>query len=271
MNSHVFFDTIGEKLGARMGSPSEKKCPVCETQSLHKVRGIKSVRMAGEIWDSYFCVYCESVINDSGYYEDDDQLRADLDWNVSVVDRNRRYLRQLSKLLNDRNLRLDNVLEIGCGIGTGVDFFLKNAATSAIGFDANRIAIDFGRKHFGIDSLSSDFFTADVKLDNQVDFVFSNSVLEHIREPRPLMFEIAKFCRSQQATAFVSVPFFSPNDWDKYLYKGDVPERGNMLRAADVHVTYFSEKGFIKVMNDIGCTSYEPIIAGAWAGYLMSF
>lgn len=269
MSNHIFLNTIGVELDCSEPNINSMPCTICGEKALHFVKKVKSKRTPN-YWPSYFCLHCESVVNDSKFTEDEVQLRKDLDWNISVSDRNRKYLKSLVQIFDKNKIPYKNVLEVGCGIGTVLHELRRRHKSKVFGYDVNEIAINYGKENYGLKNIHSDIFTAKTKVKANIELVLCISVLEHIKHPNDLFKEIAEFCRINNSTAFISVPFVDANRWNQY-YPEHEGKKYNFLTACDVHISYFSTKAFINMAIQNKCTSLKRIQAGAWVGYLLKF
>lgn len=265
----LFYETVGSKLGTTMEPVPGRSCPVCaKPDSITFVRNIIGDRTELTL-DLYFCLFCESFHIPQHYHEDDAQLAQDLEWSKSVERRNKRFLGRLHRELHIRGVDLSSVLEIGCGHGTALDFFRETTESQVAGYDVNRQAIEYGRAHFGIDTLHDEFWTADTPR-NPATIILSMSVLEHIAQPRPIFAEMAKAARQDDAMVFVSVPLVDPVVWH-HVIAPDLRAPDNVFTNTDVHITMFSSKGLVYLANEFGCTHAEEVRAGGWSGLLMKF
>jgi len=268
--NHIFLNTIGEKLNCNSPNISDNPCTICGEYQMHLVKYFKSKRTLNNLWPLFFCLNCESVITESLYKEDEAQLKRDLDWNISVADRNRTYLKSLVQLLRANKIKINNILEVGCGIGTALHELKNKYNCNVFGFDVNNHAIEYGTEHYKLDKLNKTLFTKDTEVNSKIDLVICISVLEHIKYPNDLFSEIAKYCKKHKCPAFISVPFLDADRWN-HFYPENINKKPNFLRACDVHISYFSTKAFVNMAIENGCTYYNRIQARAWVGYILKF
>ena len=84
------------------------------------------------------------------------------------------------------------VLEIGCGIGTDAEQFVRHGA-EYVGIDISLNSIDLCRKRFSIQQLPGQFHCRDSTLWNQLqdlgefDMVYSMGVIHHSPQPRAIV------------------------------------------------------------------------------------
>lgn len=215
----------------------------------------------------YMCMECGSMSNASDYVESDEQLERDLQWNISVEERNKVATKQLFATLRTAGLDPKSVLEIGCGTG----LLLSEAAKSGIrtlGFDINRHAVTYGRSTYGCD-IRNEYWNAETVKD-PYELVLSISVLEHISEPRGLLSEISKYCTTYGSSAFISVPFVDKEKWH-FLLDTNPSNPGTPFFDNDVHVTHFSSNGMEQCLHEFGAKKTSFLKAGLWHGFLCNF
>lgn len=244
--------------------PIPENCVVCNSPYVSYVRDVHAPRIDQEI-PLYYCMECESFSNPSGFKEDDEQLEKDLQWNISVIDRNVSASERLFKELRRIYPKAKSVLEIGCGIGTTLSV-AKKYFPKVTGYDLNYRAIDYGKKKFELD-LKSEMWSATTT--ENYDIVLCISVLEHLEHPRKLFAELAKSVKKSGGALFVSVPFFEKYKW-KYILNPDPKVPGTPFFCNDVHITHFSKAGLIKLAKQNGATSIVPIVQG-WQGCIFEF
>lgn len=183
-------------------------------------------------------------------------------WHKSVSDRNRLWTEELLSCLNQAGFQPARIIEFGCGIGT----FLKVASEHGIkceGWDIDTESIDYGKSVFGLD-LMAEYLDPDKIVASKETILVSISVLEHIQNPRPTLKKIANFINRTGGAAYISVPFVTSAMLRDYS-DGNIP----CGAPPDVHVTLFSEQGFLKAFSDFGEFSYQKVKGGGWMGYLI--
>lgn len=205
--------------------------------------------------------------NASDYVESEEQLERDLQWNLSVAERNKAATKQLFAALLTAGLEPKSVLEIGCGTG----LLLSEAGKSGIktlGFEINEHAVAYGRNTYGCD-IRNEYWNADTVKDCY-ELVLCISVLEHIAEPRGLLSEIAKYCSAFGGNAFISVPFVNKDKWH-FLFDTNPLNPGTPFFDNDVHVTHFSSDGLEQCLREFGAKTTRFVKAGLWQGFLCTF
>ena len=245
----------------------QRTCVACNSPYVFHLRDVITKRTKKEI-PLYACLKCRSFSNPSGFVEDAAFLQAALEWHIRVHERNRQYSTSLFTNFKPYIPQLTSVLEIGCGTGTLLKVAHEQGAQHTLGFDLNRLAIDYGRKEYGLD-LSSEVWDA-LKVSDRFDLVLCISVLEHLDQPRDLFKEISAYCRRHQATAFVSVPFLDEDRWPFLLDPNPSLEKTPFMDN-DCHVTHFSREGFLMMCRDHGSVLEIPLFGGGWRGYLLRF
>jgi len=242
----------------------EGKCIVCNSPFVAYVRDVPTRRTKRNI-PLYYCMDCESFYNPSGYREDDIQLAKDLNWNISVIDRNIRYSQRLIPRLLELRPNAKRLLEIGCGIGTFLSV-ARDFLPQVIGYDTNHHATEYGKRVFNLD-LRNEFWTA--KPAENYDIIACISVLEHLEHPRPLFEQLALAAKQSRGILYISVPFLDRDKWH-FILDPDPYQKGTPFFDNDVHVTHFSRKGILELAKQYGATQFTEITHG-WYGYAFEF
>ncbi len=238
-------------------------CPVCGSAYTAYVRDVLTRRTKREI-PLYTCMTCRSFWNPSGYREDEAQLKRDLQWNLSVRERNIRAANTLFDRLLEDGIEPRSVAEIGCGIGTLLGV-ARERGMEIVGYDVNGLAIEYAKTELGLD-LNSTLWSSETSTP-PIDLYLCISVLEHIDEPRPLLSELCKAAQAQQAALFISVPFVDEDKWH-FILDPDPWTSGTPFFDNDVHVTHFSTKGLLTAFEQFGCSGAKFFKGGLWHGVL---
>ncbi|MGY0797597.1 class I SAM-dependent methyltransferase [Lysobacter sp. A286] len=165
--------------------------------------------------------------------------------------------------------KFKSVVDIGCGIGTWIHY-LASKGYQAFGFDPGEEAASFGNNNLSV-RIHAGYFSSETAkaLCGSCDLVTCIMVLEHLRQPRDLIKEIAKYCISTGAMAYVSVPFYYGSS---HLKVGSEFGASSVFNSTSAHVTYFSETGMKRAFSEFGMTSYSisKIVpaSNSWAGFL---
>ncbi len=125
---------------------AECNCPVCDSPFTVYLRNIQTRRLQRDI-PIYYCMDCGSFNNADGYVEDDGQLQRDVQWHISINERNEGWSRNFLKAVRYSFPEVQSILEIGCATGTFLNVAQKEYGMRVIGYDTNRYAIDLGRQH----------------------------------------------------------------------------------------------------------------------------
>lgn len=101
------------------------------------------------------------------------------------------------------------ILEAGCGIGYWV-FWLAEQGHEALGIDISDKAISIAKNYSKKNHINNcSFLNADVRSipfkENYFDYIFSFGVIEHFRDPLPILFEFYRVLKPG-GKIFVSVP-----------------------------------------------------------------
>jgi SAM-dependent methyltransferase len=242
----------------------KKCCPVCESKFVLYCRDVTG-RRTKNVFAQYYCMFCESFFNPSGYTEDEIQLERDAHWHIDVEERNLAWSKSLCSAALKKNPKIKSVLEIGCGTGTLLKVF-KDANLEVYGYDINPFVKEIAKTRHNLD-IRIDLWNAK-KLEKKIDLLICISTLEHIENPRNLFSEISIFCKKHNSSAYISVPFFDKDKWD-WFYK-DNSEKTAPFFNPDCHINHFSKRGFIIMAGQFGAKSVEYFPHG-WRGYWVTF
>jgi len=111
--------------------------------------------------------------------------------------------KNITKKFNEINLKNAKILDLGCGTGKLASFWKENNH-NIIGVDISDKALSITKK-FGIDSIKADGIKKLPFKDNTFDLVYSDGLLEHFKNPTPIIEE--KF-RVSKNYIFTIVPGF---------------------------------------------------------------
>ena len=240
-----------------------RRCPACDAPFTAYVRDVPT-RRTNRLIPLYACLDCRSFWNPSGYRETDAQLKKDVDWGVSVEERNRAASARLFDHLEQRGVEISSVAEIGCGIGTLLNV-ARERGYRAVGFDVNRHAADYATKVGKLD-VRSEFWSAETALP-PIDLFLCISVLEHLDQPRPLIENLCRAALRNRAALFISVPFLDRPKWE-FVLDPEPTRQGTPFFDNDVHVVHFSTPGLLSAMESFGLRDIEEVRYGLWHGLL---
>jgi 2-polyprenyl-3-methyl-5-hydroxy-6-metoxy-1,4-benzoquinol methylase len=99
----------------------------------------------------FACHFCEFIFFGSGYVEDDQQMKNDLEYCIDHSEAIRANSLELLSKLNLQGSEL-RVLDIGCGAGYFVEAAQK-AGLQAHGIDINPFCIQYARETLGLDHI----------------------------------------------------------------------------------------------------------------------
>lgn len=241
-------------------------CPVCASPFTAYLRHVPTRRTKRWI-PLYVCLDCDSMSNPSGYVETPAQLSADLQWHISVAERNRDAAGRLFDRLATAGVRPSTVLEVGCGIGTALEV-ARGRGMRVFGFDTNIQSTEYGRATFGLD-LVGDEWSSDTPT-GVIDLYVCLSVCEHLEQPRRLIADLCAAATRDHAALFIAVPIVDRRLWT-FLLDPDPYVEGTPFFDNDVHVTHFSRQGLETVVREFGASSYEFFLGGLWNGGLARF
>ena len=250
------------------GQPIEvlAPCPVCASPFTAYLRHVPTRRTKIQI-PLYVCLDCESLRNPSGYQETPEVLAADLQWHISVADRNKSAALRLFEALADEGVRPKSVVDIGCGIGSLLTV-ARDRGMRTIGYDTNLQTTDWGRENYKL-NLVGGFWTTSTNT-GPVDLYVCISVCEHLEQPRQLIGDLCAAAAHNKAALFISVPVVERKLWG-FILNPDPYIKGSPFFDNDVHITHFSIKGLEKVMREFGAKNFKYVYGGLWNGGLARF
>ncbi len=253
---------MADSVGAQIATCAGGICPVCDSPITGFVRSLQTRRTKREI-QLFGCFECQSFWNPSGYVEDERILKLDLEWGLSVRERNISGGQKLFDALAAVGERPSSIIDIGCGIGTLLHV-AEDRGISAVGFDVNHVATEFARSQ-GVDA-RTEFWTAETKLP-KIDLIFCIMCLEHVEKPRPLIAEMCKAAIANDAALFISVPFVERDAW-KFIENPDPTTPGTPFLDNDVHITHFSKSGLLKCLREFGLSRFTWVSSALWHGFV---
>lgn len=234
------------------------ECPVCRSDLMTMARRIVTER-AGPV-DLYYCMSCESFCSP---YAPDHLNGPTLNHHLRVLERNIEFSRVFFPRLFE-HVKPRRMVDIGCGIGTLLHAARTTFGIEGVGFDLDAEAVAHGAAHFGLD-LRAQAWQADSVTSN-VQLITCIMVLEHIKWPRPLLHQLLMGARRLACPVFISVPWFNRGNW---VDLRDPLAEKSMLHAPWVHVTHFSETGFVKTCEELGARRTQRVSGHPWPGYLV--
>lgn len=134
--------------------------------------------------------------------------------------------------------RNGKILDVGCGLGY-FTYALNKAGYSATGIDVSKEAISNAKEKYGNMFVCEDFFT--YSPDEKYDVICMLELIEHVDDPRAY---IERACALLKPNGWIIVT--TPNrSWfpKEDIWNTDLPP---------VHITWFSEKGMIKLLSSHG-------------------
>lgn len=241
-------------------------CVVCGSSFVLRFKDIDCskiktrVNSGDQLVRVYYCMECESFMSPQCLQADNGG--SSLAWHKHIIDRNMGWSEELLDTLAKNGCSPAHIVELGCGIGT----LLRVANARGIrcaGYDTDDESVRYGADQYGL-NLKSELLKLQNLAASRDSMLVAISVLEHIKHPREILSEISTFLNRTRASAFISVPFINSTHWKTYL-NDDVP----CGAPPNVHVTLFSEKGFLKACKDLGIDKQTKIKAGGWHGFLL--
>jgi len=221
-------------------------------------RQIKTSR-AGNV-DLFYCLDCESFCSP---FAPDNLNGPTLNHHLRVLDRNIEFSRIFIPRLFE-HIKPKRIIDVGCGIGTLLHSARIMFNIEGVGFDLDAEACSHGKERFALDLRAEPWSTSAHVVD--VDLILCVMVLEHLKWPRPLLFELISGAKKNSCPLFVAVPWFNRAMWKDLL---DPTAQSSMLAQPWVHVTHFSESGFMNTCREMGAKKMIRISGHPWPGYLI--
>ncbi|MFM6398621.1 MAG: class I SAM-dependent methyltransferase, partial [Planktothrix sp.] len=157
------------------------------------------------------------------------------------------------------------IIDIGCGIGSLL-LAAKQIGLEGIGFDIDEDSCIYGSTKYNLKLVGTYWERSNSP---QCGLITCISVLEHIHYPRLLIKDLVNVAKENKCYLYISVPFLN-RDWWKFLITDNL-SKGHIFEYPHVHVTHFSSKGLGTVCREFGAKSLDPLRAGGWFGFLVSF
>ncbi|MEK7751618.1 MAG: class I SAM-dependent methyltransferase [Acidobacteriota bacterium] len=170
--------------------------------------------------------------------------------------------RQLFVELERRGRRVSSLLDIGCGTGGFLDYTDSRGVQGLYGFDASAVQAEVARRnHANVRcAVSLSQYLGQLSDQLEFDLITMWDVIEHLREPRGVLAEIASWCRGNPLL-FVSTPN-SLSEYCKFRLKTALGLEHTFLPWE--HVLYFSREALERVLREHG---FEVILSSGTTCY----
>lgn len=157
----------------------------------------------------------------------------------------RQSLKKAILLLNQEGIRKENrIIDVGCGEGRTLLVFRKEGFKNSIGIDNTQESLNICRKK-GL-KIGTDIFLCDAKKtkfkNNEFGLVFSEGLLEHFKNPLPIIKEMARISKKY-------VILIQPNHYS--IFGLAIAVLGHLIRN-NVREYSFSKKYFVKQFANFG-------------------
>jgi len=155
----------------------------------------------------------------------------------------------------DSSTRLNELscLDIGCGWGETLRFFLEKGVTVA-GADPSEEAVNFNKKH-SINVKLSDFTSLN-PFGKKFNFVLLQNVLEHLNCPDEIIDEIKETALLPNGYIVIDVP----NEFNKFQVAGQkIHQLDQWWVCPPAHLNYFSATSLENLLQDKGFTIVEKV------------
>lgn len=154
------------------------------------------------------------------------------------------------KILKKISLGVKNILDLGCGEGTRLNF-LSSKGVHLTGIDISSKAINIAKKKFpGINFLNADLDNVPLK-DESFDLIYSAYVLEHLSNPEKVISKAIRLLSSRGRLVLIAPNYGAPN-------RSSPCFRGSRLKKLVVGIM----KDFLTLfvnMRDLDWQKVEPI------------
>jgi SAM-dependent methyltransferase len=148
----------------------------------------------------------------------------------------------LKRILGTENFKGKSFLEIGCGNGFLLNKIKSEGASDCLGIEPSPVALE-GMDEYGI-KIIRDFFDS-TKIDKKFDVVFTNNVIEHIKDPSWFIQEMKK-CLKNNGIIINAVP-----DCENSLSIGD------LFLLVHEHYNYFTTESLQNIYKRAGIKSIQ--------------
>lgn len=155
----------------------------------------------------------------------------------------------ISQLLG--KTRHASLLDIGCGEGWALDFFIKKG-WEAIGLDYSEYGCKNIHPHCFKNLIAGNIYDSIIGLINKrkkFDVIWLDNVLEHVIDPLSLLKQM-KSLATDNSILVIEVP----NDYSvlqKYLFKKGLIDKEFWFDPPE-HVSYFNKNGLVNIAKDAG-------------------
>ena len=137
------------------------------------------------------------------------------------------------------------VLDVGCGEGTFLEYLVRTRSAKAWGVDISEAALKTARGR-GLSVERGDASQGELP-DRPCDHVVAAEVLEHIPEPEKLLLAAGRRCRRSVVVSIPNVGFY----FDRLrLLFGRFPVQ--WLHHPSEHLRFFTVRDFVEWANDLG-------------------
>lgn len=173
----------------------------------HKVSNKPKQKIRFSIQECQTCSLAQTIPKpyEDSFTSDCYQEVSDLECRLSRISKIRGYanaaLNQIQKYKDKGKL-----LDLGCSIGVLVSEAEQRGYT-AVGIEANQLAVSKGRELFNVQILTEDIYTTSLKAAS-LDVIMLTHVLEHIESPTRLLKQL-KHLLKEDGILYISVPNFS--------------------------------------------------------------
>ncbi len=150
-------------------------------------------------------------------------------------------MRYIYSLIDDAGIKLNNkmsILEIGSGRSAFVNYGTQKMKLNFTLNDLSKISSDFMKRNFNVKVIQCDVLDIPLNYDRSFDFIFSKDTLEHLPDPRKVLFKISNLLK-KNGTCVFSIPNLDSATLNLIL-------EPHIAFAFPDHLNYFSTKSFLK-------------------------
>lgn len=142
---------------------------------------------------------------------------------------------------NEKKLKQNIILDVGCGTGTFLEKISGNPKNRAIGVDLTQSSVDTAKKN-GLEAYCCQLSDVPRILNDEVDIITVFHVLEHVPDPLQFLEETARLLR-RGGCIFISTPY-SPMSIEENWY--------DPLNHPPHHITRWSKKSYTSLAERLG-------------------
>jgi hypothetical protein len=145
-------------------------CPVCTSKLVLEVRNFRLPEnyRKDSLSMLYYCIGCQSA-----FFCHEPRVGSSLAWHLKVRERNLSWSKELYDALGKVAI-LDSIIDIGCGIGTWLDY-AKSRGSSVLGFETAQELVVYGENEYNL-NLKCELFASSNQSANKQEATLITSI-----------------------------------------------------------------------------------------------